>query len=368
MRTARLTTSESLMLDIIRVSASLVVAYGHITQPYFSTGWRDRTFAAQSAVVVFFVLSGFVIRYVTTGRPTTLGNYASDRASRIYSVAIPALLFTLAADSISRHINPQFYLTLGNNFAHPLRRIFVNLIFCGQVWDFRTTPLSNTPYWSINYEVAYYIIYGLYYYVTGRLRWPLVIAACLFFGYHVLLLFPLWIAGCVLHDIYRDWDGFLASNFFRRARLIVFPLAAMAAAVPFVPLKRLLHITPAMADFAHQQQIGLGNYLFGLVVIPVFPLLLRLARRVKPKSSTVNAIRFIAEGTFPIYLFHFPMYALIAACVPYNHASAAAKLGMFATAVILGILLGHPCNKLKLALRSLFTPQEKLQAGSAEAA
>jgi len=106
MKTAPLTTSESFALDIIRFVAAAVVAFGHLTQHFFSTGWMDLTFAARCAVAVFFLLSGFVIRYVTCRKQATLKHYLGDRASRIYSVALPALLFTLLADSISRHVNP----------------------------------------------------------------------------------------------------------------------------------------------------------------------------------------------------------------------------------------------------------------------
>ena len=60
--TRRLSASSSLVLDVVRFGAALVVAFGHVTQHYFSKGWRDFTGHAVEAVGVFFVLSGFVIR------------------------------------------------------------------------------------------------------------------------------------------------------------------------------------------------------------------------------------------------------------------------------------------------------------------
>ena len=111
MKAEPLGKAESLLLDVIRISAAALVAVGHITQPYFSTGWPDLTFLAEGFVAVFFVLSGFVIRYVTCRRRGTFESYSKDRASRIYSVVIPALLVTVIADSIARHVNPAFYLS-----------------------------------------------------------------------------------------------------------------------------------------------------------------------------------------------------------------------------------------------------------------
>ncbi len=46
-----------------------------------------------NAVAVFFVLSGFIIRHITSIRPMTAQKYAVDRLSRIYSVTLPAVLF-----------------------------------------------------------------------------------------------------------------------------------------------------------------------------------------------------------------------------------------------------------------------------------
>src|ERR1700686_5894759 len=95
--------SQSLFPDIVRISAACIVAGSHLTQPYFCAGLPDLTFLGRASVAVFFVLSGFVIRYATVRRPSTLTNYLRERATRIYSVAIPALLFTLVADTVSHH-------------------------------------------------------------------------------------------------------------------------------------------------------------------------------------------------------------------------------------------------------------------------
>jgi hypothetical protein len=47
-----LTTSESLMLDVLRTVAAIVVAFGHLTQKPFSTNWPDLTPMAVFAVVI----------------------------------------------------------------------------------------------------------------------------------------------------------------------------------------------------------------------------------------------------------------------------------------------------------------------------
>ena len=83
--------SLSLYLDLTRFAAALVVVLGHswlVLLPAYPLHWPG-----PAAVIVFFVLSGFVIAYVTDGRDRTLADYALNRLSRLWSVALPALGF-----------------------------------------------------------------------------------------------------------------------------------------------------------------------------------------------------------------------------------------------------------------------------------
>jgi len=360
MRPARLTTSESLALDVIRVVASALVAFGHLTQPFFSTRWPDLTWIARFSVAIFFLLSGFVIRYVTTRNPATFKHYLGDRASRIYSIAIPALAFTLIADTISRHTNPTFYQPWERFYTHPLLAIAANLVFCGHLWRHVIEPLSNTPFWSVGYEVAYYLLYGCWFYLTGLKRWLWIAAISLFFGPRVLYLAPLWIIGCILHDLYQRWN-FTTAPDPQTTRLTWLSLTGLAILIAL--FTTLCKLTSSGHDFTHTPLLSLttsaqlkpADYLFGLLWTLVFAALLYLARQVilKPDTTFVRTTHFIAEGTFPIYLLHFPLFVLIAACIPYNHASAIPKLAILATALTLGILAGHPGNLFKNKLRSL---------------
>ncbi len=355
MKTARLTTSESLALDIIRVLASAVVAFGHLTQPYFSTVWKDYTYLAQDAVAVFFVLSGFVIRYVTCRRPASLGSYLSDRASRIYSVAIPALLFTAIVVLILVRYDPVLYNSLPKSRGSIPYQLFVNLVFCGQL-PFRTTEaLINLPYWSVTYEVAYYVFYGFFFYLAGKVRWLSILALALIAGPAILYLFPLWIAGCVAHDLYQRWNaaGTTVQNLVRLALTgtIVFGLVVF--------LLMHFHLNGQLGQYrpaAVGTRVPLSCYAFGAFSAIAFIAILLFARRftLGDDSTTVRVIHFISEGTFPIYLLHFPLLVLIAAWIPYNHAAPLPKLAIFLFVLAVGILAGHPCNILKIKMRNLF--------------
>jgi len=371
MQTERLTTSESVMLDIIRVTAAVVVAYGHLTQLYFSTGWQNRTDAARDSVAVFFILSGFVIRYVTVRRPETIQRYLIDRASRIYSIAIPALLLTWIGDSIALHVNPAFYASFVGNYHYALARILANLAFCGQLWNYPIETLSNAPYWSINYEVAYYIGYAILFYLRGKKQFLSFVIFCLIVGPRILFLAPLWIAGCVIHDLYQKWnaEGTTATRLNRiiLACLILVvilsipavrsELHALSSRGPFLNVKTFLTTNHQVAKYMTFKKLSNMNYLFGIAWALVFMKLLQLSRRftLQPDGKFVRAIRFISEGTYPIYLLHYPLFVLIAACIPYNHASSWQKLVILVGVLIIGVLAGHPGNLLKLRIRSALT-------------
>ena len=68
-----MTRTMSLYLDLVRVLSAIFVVYGHITQPFFSSGSRDMTFLATMSVGVFFALSGFLIRHAVSTRPGRRG-------------------------------------------------------------------------------------------------------------------------------------------------------------------------------------------------------------------------------------------------------------------------------------------------------
>lgn len=363
MKPERLTPSESLVLDIVRVGAAIAVAAGHITQRFFSTGLPDLVPISRASVAIFFVLSGFVIRHVTLRRSTTLGGYLMDRASRIYSVAVPALMITAATAYLAYRVNPEFY-GFWHSEMSPVVGLLANFTFLAQSWTLDIKPLTNPPFWSLNYEVIYYLLYGFAFYLTGYRRWLLIAGVSLIAGPKILVLFPVWFIGCYAHDVYQRWnaEGTAATNLNRILLAIVVALGGLLVAA--VVSQGFRHGAIGARDFmkAKGEEWQLGNtggavsfILFGVLGTPFLLRIMLLVRSwaIDPESKTVRFIKFFAEGTFPIYLLHFPLYVVIAACVPYNHASLVQKGLIVGFVVMLGVLVGHPCNLLKLKLRAL---------------
>lgn len=83
----------SIYLDLIRFTAALVVVLSHAAA-FTSLKIPLISGLGTEAVVVFFVLSGYVIAYVSNNKENNYIVFFKARAIRIYSVLIPAILIT----------------------------------------------------------------------------------------------------------------------------------------------------------------------------------------------------------------------------------------------------------------------------------
>src|SRR6266436_803526 len=105
-----MTNRLSLYLDVLRFGAAFTVFLSHYTDSRFSGGlfWQMQPYG-RTAVLVFFVLSGFVIAWVTETRERTLEEYALSRLARLYSGIIPAFIAAAVLDHLAIAIDPGLY-------------------------------------------------------------------------------------------------------------------------------------------------------------------------------------------------------------------------------------------------------------------
>jgi peptidoglycan/LPS O-acetylase OafA/YrhL len=364
----RLSPAASLVLDVTRFTAALTVLLGHLTLPNHSSGLPNLMSLASGAVGVFFVLSGFVIRYATTYRVASLAEYIVDRVSRLFSVMLPALLFTVVADLTIRHLSPQPTVHPGNY----LLRIAATISFTGQIWFLDLYPYLNRPFWSLSFEAFYYGIYGFAFYLRGWWRTVAVCAGCLLAGPSILLMAPIWFFGCVLEDAYQ-WAHASAK---RTAMVLVPTVVAGAAALGalFILPHAKRHVisgwvlgidrkikplhTHWVSTWYWEVAIPLGVALFcTLLVFQRLPL--------SSHSRLVGCVRYVADGTFALYLFHSPMLDLISTFVPYDKRSRLQLAAVFLFIVAICILLERPCLMLKNLIRErllLILERRRVQA------
>jgi len=319
----------SVYLDVVRVSAAMVVFLGHLSGKRLTGGflWQFDAYMSE-AVTVFFVLSGFLIAYVTDGRETTAKSYAASRLARIYSVALPALVLTFVLDLIGRTINPSVYLQMWGYQPEGLIWQFLSgLTFVHEVWFLHVPQGSDIPYWSMGYEVWYYGIFGLLLY-TPR-PGPCVTLAMLAAGPAILAMFPLWLIGV---GAYR----FVRRHSLRPGAGCALWLASLVGWVLYqvwaAHTGTLIGLTPGLLRRPELVQDYVVALLFTANLIgfaAMSPLLAPAIQLIAPLAQKAASL------TFALYLMHMPVAQFLLALSPWPLAS-----GYNRALLILGTMLG----------------------------
>jgi len=194
-----MTNALSLYLDALRFGAAFTVFLSHFGRVSGGLFWQMQPYG-RTAVLVFFVLSGFVIAWVTEAKERTLEEYALSRAARLYSVILPALIITAVLDHIAMAIDPSLYgpeplPAMLRGSLNIFLGYVLSLVFLAQSWTLGMPPGSDLPYGTLDYEAWYYILFGVAIFLRGRRRIVALAVAALLAGPPILLFLPLWLMG-----------------------------------------------------------------------------------------------------------------------------------------------------------------------------
>jgi peptidoglycan/LPS O-acetylase OafA/YrhL len=225
-----LSSQASAHLDMVRGIAALAVLFGHWRSMFFVDWAQVRQqnlflefFYGSSkfgheAVVVFFVLSGYligrtVLRAVWADR-WSAKHYAFHRLIRLELVLLPALLLCWLWDSAGIHLfspSPTYLGTSGSTvLLSDISRLLNFRIFLGNVAFLQTLRVpcfgSDQPVWSLANEFWYYALFPcLVISLTSRFSWMrraiaalVMVAIALFIGKWMLGGFLIWLLGVAL--------------------------------------------------------------------------------------------------------------------------------------------------------------------------
>jgi len=299
--------SLSLYLDLVRFLAAVAVLLFHLWPtwfPGFPLPWPGH-----AAVIVFFVLSGYMIAHAAHQPGATAASFVQHRAARILSVALPALLLSVAIAPLAGIAPIHSSGEMQFDAAAFWGRIAASLLFTGQSWSLALTPPYNPPYWSLCYEVWYYVMYGIWMFAPARWRWPALLLAALIAGPKILLLAPVWLLGVL------TWHA--RGRLPERAAVPVFFGCMLSGLLLFwfdvgVLLRdRMLVHWPQLSGLLHESALFLGDYLLGIAVAGNFLGAAALGQRMRPLFRLDQAIRLAASYTFSIYLYHMPLAVLL---------------------------------------------------------
>lgn len=321
----------SIYLDLLRIAAALAVFIGHAQGYLLPSIPKLIASHSQEGVAVFFVLSGFVIRFVTEKKESNWQSYAFARFTRIFSVVPIALFVTYVADLLGQMRDPAFYASIswyGQMDAISLLRA---VTFTNEVWGQSSVFGSNHAYWSLGFEVQYYIVFGLLCFVPKRfaplafLTWGLLV------GPLIVLYFTLWLCGVLTFELVRSkrfrsraFGGVLVV-----ASLLLYAIVKFGFRDYKLSISEWAYIAQLAPSYAYYIAVGLA------VVMNVVGMS-RLIDGLSLFGPRMEAIvRWVAGGTFSLYLVHQPLLTLGRAILPdYPDRSLAALFAVVLNVVV----------------------------------
>ncbi len=239
-------------LDILRGVAALTVVGFHLISCYpkafdkvFEIGpYIHYNFPGHMSVLVFFILSGYVISINTPllANKLLIKDYIRKRLTRIVPIYIIALLFTVA-------------ITWGQ---YDWKVILSNLFFVSV--PFNNVISEDGPLWSLNYELIYYFVFILFSYfrisMVKTVKVLIIIIALMFVFFHNVKIYPLpvsyligflfWATGAMIADIktWRFWK--IAAS---KVVAVFILMYCMQAFNPYGPILKVLKL--AVVDYTN---------------------------------------------------------------------------------------------------------------------
>jgi peptidoglycan/LPS O-acetylase OafA/YrhL len=319
-----------LWFDFIRATCAILVCAGHLRSvafidyaelsnpTFFEKVFYFATGLGHQAVMVFFVMSGFFVggSVLRSGKSFSFPKYLIARLSRLWTVLVPALVFTTGIDWLLSVVAPEvlngtygpvWHSGPGESAAYAAGPgvLAGNLLFLQGI----AVPVYGTdgPLWSLANEFWYYILFPLGFIAVRGIHqekeipvWLRVVIASL--GLLLIRWLPsghvagflVWMLGLLVFQT----QGSTGSRT-RQAMLWIGLFVAVASLV-YSKLESL------QSDWQLSPDLAVG-FAFTL-------LLIGLSCGRAPSTSLIplrGPIEGLSNSSFSLYLFHFPLVVLI---------------------------------------------------------
>lgn len=338
----------SLYLDFVRFTSALVVFLGHaagkLTHGFL---WQLNDYLS-AAVMVFFVLSGYVIAYVSDVKEKRAKQYLIARISRFSSVAIPALLLTAILDSIGSSINYELYYE--GPWPQPQNEItnyLLSVLFIQNIWGLNLNPGINVPFWSLSFEFGFYLLFAAWIFSSGLKRNLLIIGLCLFFGPNIITYLPIWLMGVMIYFAHKR---IIEGN--SLVGLVLFTTSGLTLIFLVPMIKESINYTPPF--FLGNRNV-LADYLFAFI----FSVNLYFSVYASTLINLLKPIRvqivYLASCTFSLYLFHRPLIQFFAALEIGEPSSFSNRLLVIGGTIVVVFTVGAWAEKQKSLVKRTLT-------------
>jgi peptidoglycan/LPS O-acetylase OafA/YrhL len=346
--------SVSLYLDFLRFIAAFVVMFSHFTHERF-TGPLFFTYSGHEAVIVFFVLSGYVINYVTKTKEKKINEYLISRFARLYSVVLPVMILVPLFDYIGREFNTDIYEGVSEHSFY-LVRLLSHLTFTQQALGQDIRYLSNGPLWSISYEFFYYVMFATIVFLRGKIRVVCFLVITVIAGVKVFILFPLWLLGVL---IYWMHSKIKMNKWLARTLFFLSPACLYFTFQFYTDINQSFYWLYECFDgvnLAYSKNF-VTDYITGFWVF----LNILSAKYVEfdiqkiITNKTQATIRFLADSSFAIYLFHFPLLLMFASVLELKTDSLNDAITLFTVTFTVCLLLSFLTERKKKAYKTATT-------------
>lgn len=309
-------------LDCLRGLAALLVVVEHLRAFLFvpfvqlkapgilTKGFYFVTGLGHQAVMIFFVLSGFlvggsVITALQKGK-WSWREYLLRRMSRLWVVLIPALLLTLLWDKLGSTIAPVGYHGVFRELYHsgPSPSVPADWslgTFLGNTFFLQTILVScygtNGPLWSLANEFWYYLLFplGLSIFISGKwsgrlISLILIALIASFLPKSIIMGGVIWLLGAAVFYLIQ---------------------INMVRGLTSHPLWLILSLILLIGSLVASRSKSLGQWSDLLIGIGCAVLVAGLAVRASSNHFYEMLSAGVSEISYTLYLVHFPVLALL---------------------------------------------------------
>ena len=311
----------SAVLDVIRWLAALAVVLTHLNDQLFLPlqqtpaenhtlafmAWKFISASGNEAVIVFFVISGYLVggaalaEFLKNG-DLQLSRYLLRRGARLYTVLVPALVIGAALDIIGSQLSGGSSVYAATLHHLSVTGFLGNLVFMQTL--FVETFGSNDALWSLTNEFFYYLMCGLTFYALSKNRSLLQRSTLLLLlGGIAWLIFPkillfgtLWLLG-------------MAIRVMPLRRTLPLPVAVCQFLVVLVAIRLFFEWQWHAQLLAHYAVSALAALSFALLVASL---------QARPTQAMPALVRhpfnkFAADFSYTLYATHFPFIMFVIA-------------------------------------------------------
>lgn len=321
--------AQATYLDILRGVAAQLVLFGHIFSMVLFPG--ETTGLGDLGVIIFFILSGFLITYTSLLKKSrshySFTGYLSDRFFRIFVPYVPAVFLIVVLDSyvflFTEAIEYLNYFNLKNLLAtltmtqqHPIGLILDKLFGLS---EFKLTTFGSArPLWTVASEWWLYLVFGLVLFLKRLSSKPVLLSVV----FSIALIPPFFnsVAGTGqgLSLVWFVMSG-LGYLYFTSGKLVekkiliflkigrrerIFFILLLGALLALI-LLRFIWVSYVEPGFIFERPI-FYDFNFYLLVMLFFVLIFLVLGSMKMKARN-KLFTFVADYSYSLYLIHYTL-------------------------------------------------------------